>query len=178
MNNNIEIIKDINENNCVLIKKPCFKGRQKEEWHIIEDYLKKYIGQCFEIEENSEKVFISTDFPDEFANSESRIKLKGAVARAKANSSLAIPEMIQIAENRSFERNRKDKHRKDAEFGWYRYTTRFAIPVYDNEGKIVRLNIYMAKLLVRHANDDKKYLYDIVDIKKETSSPLWSTTVR
>lgn len=33
-------------------------------------------------------------------------------------------------------------------------------------------NVYFAKMLVRHSVDNKKYLYDILGIKKETSSPL------
>ena len=35
-----------------------------------------------------------------------------------------------------------------------------------------RYNIFSARMLVRHADDGKKYLYDLLAIKKETSSPL------
>ena len=35
-------------------------------------------------------------------------------------------------------------------------------------------NIYSARMLVRHAADGKKYLYDLLKIKKEMSSPLES----
>ncbi len=49
----------------------------------------------------------------------------------------------------------------------------FALPVYDDTmEKIARHNIYSASMLVRHANNGQKYLYDILAIKKETSSPL------
>ena len=69
----------------------------------------------------------------------------------------------------------KQKHEKDAKYGWYRYDVRFALPVYsDKTGNIERYNIYIAVMLVRHSEDDKKYLYDIISIKKETSSPLES----
>jgi len=34
-----------------------------------------------------------------------------------------------------------------------------------------RYNIFTAIMLVRHAEDGKKYLYDFTTIKKETSSP-------
>lgn len=34
----------------------------------------------------------------------------GAVAKAKANSATAIPELIQIATNPKWEENRKEKH--------------------------------------------------------------------
>lgn len=66
----------------------------------------------------------------------------GAVAKAKANSATAIPELIQIATNPKWEENRKEKH-----------------------------NIDSGCLLVNHAENGKKYLYDILSIKKETSNP-------
>lgn len=59
-----------------------------------------------------------------------------------------------------------------AKYGWYRYTVRFALPVYnDKTGTLERYNIYKATMLVRHADDNNKYLYDYIGIKKETSSP-------
>lgn len=96
----------------------------------------------------------------------------GLVSKAKANASQGIPELIQIATNPSFSENTKKKHVKDAKYGWYRYDVRFAIPVYEEEsGELLRYNIFRARMLVRHAEDDKKYLYDFLAIKKETNSP-------
>ncbi len=158
----------------VLINDVRFKGK-RQEWIIIENYLKEYIGEFYQIEESSEKVFISTDFPDEYANSESRIALKGAAAKAKANASQIIPELVRIATNKRHSDNNKKKHDRDAKYGWYRYDVRFALPVYNNKsGNVERYNIYKAIMLVRHAEDGKKYLYDFIAVKKETSSPLKS----
>jgi hypothetical protein len=47
---------------------------------------------------------------------------------------------------------------------------RFALPVYD-ENVLVRYNIFHARLLINHAENGKKYLYDILAVKKETSKP-------
>ena len=47
---------------------------------------------------------------------------------------------------------------------------RFAIPVYEND-VLVRYNVFGARLLITHAENGKKYLYDILTIKKETSKP-------
>ena len=80
---------------------------------------------------------------------------------AKANAAQAIPEMIEIATNGVFEDNRKAKHGRDAKNGWYRYDTRFALPVYGDEGNIERYNIFRGRLLIRHASSGKKYLFDI-----------------
>lgn len=56
--------------------------------------------------------------------------------------------------------------------GWYYYTTRFAIPIYENDIKSDIYNIYSACLLINRTKFGKMYLYDLVDIKKEASTPL------
>ena len=68
----------------------------------------------------------------------------------------------------------KAKHGRYAKNGWYRYDTRFALPVYGEDGNVERYNIFRGRLLIRHASSGKKYLYDILEIKKETSTPLES----
>ena len=172
MERNIHIVKDTNGKNIVLINDIRYKGK-REEWSRIEEYLKQYVGKCYEIEESKEIIIISKDFPDEFANSESRITLKGAVAKAKANASQNIPELIQIATNQRHTDNKKKKHQEDAKYGWDRYDVHFALPVRnDKSGMIERYNVYKAIMVVRHSGDGNKYLYDFVAIKKETSSPL------
>jgi len=170
---NVNIIYDTDGKKIVLINDIRFRGKKREEWEEIKKYLIEYIGNYYEIQESSNKIYIDKDFPDEYVSSESRIALKGAVAKAKANASQGIPELIQIATNVSFSENTKKKHERDAKLGWYRYDVRFALPVYDDKsGELVRYNIFSARMLVRHAEDGKKYLYDLLAIKKETSSPL------
>ncbi|WP_373102914.1 hypothetical protein [Blautia obeum] len=68
---------------------------------------------------------------------------------------------------KQYEANTKIKHGKDAKYGWYRYESRFALPIYDEDGDIVRYNIFYAIMLMRRAQDQKMYLYDIIQIKKE-----------
>jgi len=65
--------------------------------------------------------------------------------------------------------NKKNKHSRHAKNGWYRYDTRFALPVYDENGDVERYNVFSARLLIRHASSGKMYLYDVLEIKKETS---------
>ena len=45
-----------------------------------------------------------------------------------------------------------------------------ALPVYGDDGEIERYNVFHASMLIRCASDEKMYLYDIIDIKKETSN--------
>jgi hypothetical protein len=57
---------------------------------------------------------------------------------------------------------------RDAKNGWYRYDTRFALPVYGDDENVERYNVFHGRILIRHASGGKKYLYDILEIKKET----------
>ena len=72
----------------------------------------------------------------------------------------------------SSKENLKEKHDSDAKYGWYRYDTKFALPVYNENQGLERFNVFQAVLLIRHAQDGKLYLYDLVNIKKETGKPL------
>ncbi len=97
---------------------------------------------------------------------------KLANAKAKANAATGIPELIEIAVGKHFRKNKEDKHKRDGKNGWYRYDSRFAIPVYGGDGEVERYNVFHASMLIRHSNDGKMYLYDVIDIKKETSNSL------
>ncbi len=172
MDRKVDIIKDADGKSIVVINDLRFKGRRSVDWEVVEDCLKEYIGEYAEITETSDVVYIGADFPDEFSHSKDTRALRGANMYAKANSSSAIMEMIEIATGKTFTENYAQKHSTDAKFGWYRYDTRFAIPVYDDDGELERYNVFKARILVRHAKDGKLYLYDVVRTKKETSRPL------
>ena len=169
-NRNVNIITDADSKKLVLINDIRFKGKRQIDWDDVKQYLKGYVGDYYEIEENAECIFIGNELPEEYTESESRKSLMGANAKAKANAATAIPELIQIASNPAYEENRKEKHVKNAMHGWYRYDVRFALPVYE-ENVLVRYNIFYAQLLINHAENGKKYLYDILAVKKETSRP-------
>ena len=171
-NGNVSIIADADGNKVVVINDLRFKRSKKVDWNTVENYLKEYIGVCAEILDTNEMVYIGSDFPDEYAHSKDTKVLRGPNEYAKANASSAIKELIQIASNKAFTENHKDKHNSKAKYGWYRYDTRFAVPKYDNDGELAGYNIFKGRLVIRHAQDGKLYLYDILRIKKETSEPL------
>lgn len=170
MGRNINIIKDTEGNKIVLINDIIFKGKRSVNWTDVENYLKRYVGEFYSIADTDEVVYIGADLPDEYANSNYSVRLKGAVAKAKANAAQGLPEMIEIAAGKQFEENKKEKHRKDAKLGWYRYESRFALPVHADNGEVERYNVFHALMLMRKAGDGKLYLYDITEIKKETST--------
>ena len=166
MNKSVSIITDLDGSIIVLINDIRFKSRKRIDWDKIEQYLKEYIGKYFEIAETSEKIYIGSDFPDEFSHSNDTKGLKGANMKATANVTPAIGELIQIASDKSEYPDYNSKHGVKAKFGWYRYNTRFGIPVYDEEGNLERYNIFGARMLVRCDADGKLYLYDLVRTKK------------
>ena len=166
---NISVIQDTDGNNIVMINDIVFKGKRSIEWSDVETYLRQYVGDFYQIAETEDIIYIGTDLPDEYSGSNYTKHIKGTIAKAKANAAQAIPEMIEIATSKSFEDNKKNKHSRHAKNGWYRYDTRFALPVYSENGEIERYNVFSARLLIRHASSGKMYLYDVLEIKKETS---------
>ena len=166
---NVSVIQDIDGNNIVMINDIVFKGKRSVEWTDVEKYLRQYVGDFYQIAETEDIIYIGTDLPDEYSGSNYTKHMKGMIVKAKANAAQAIPEMIEIATSKTFEDNKKNKHNRHAKHGWYRYDTRFALPVYDENGEVRRYNVFSARLLIRHASSGKMYLYDVLEIKKETS---------
>ena len=172
MERNINVIDDLDGGKIVVINDIAFKGRQKIEWPEVEKYLKQFVGEYYSIIETSDMIYIGSDLPDEFTGSNYTKKLKGALAKAKANATQGLPELIEIASKKRFKENLKEKHDSDAKYGWYRYDTKFALPVYNENQELERFNVFQAVLLIRHAQDGKLYLYDLVNIKKKRVSRL------
>lgn len=156
----------------VIIPEIVFTNKQKINWSEVELYLTRYLGEIVEITETKDIVYIGKTFPDEYTGSNYTRKAKGARAKVKANAVQGILSMVEIATDRVFRENHKEKHNTDARQGWYYYTTRFALPIYENDKKTEVYNIYSACLVINRSSSGKLYLYDLVDIKKEASNPL------
>ena len=152
---NISVVRDEDGNKIVVVNDVIFKGK-KIVWEDVERYLKRYVGEFYKIADDSEIIFIGTELPGEYTGSVYTKRMHGAGEKAKANAAQIIPEMIQIAQNGTYESNRKEKHNRDAKNGWYRYDTRFAMPVYNDCGELERYNIFKARLLIRHSSSGKK----------------------
>ena len=156
-----------------IIEKTLFFSKQNIPWNDVEKYLKKYIGQVYVVEEYQDIIHITGEFPNEYAESKYTKKLRGALAKVKANAVQIIDFMVINATNRRWVENKALKHSKKAAEGWYRYDTYFAIAVKGNDEEKRRLNRYRATLVVR-INSKGLFLYDVIDIKKEASTPLES----
>ena len=168
---NVSVIKNADGNHIVVINDIIFKGKRSINWQDVEDYLKEHVGEFYTVLETKDIVYFGSDLPDEYAHSNHTMSLKGANAKAKANAAQGLGKMLEIAQNASFVENKKSKHAFDAGNGWYRYESRFALPVYGADEKIEHYNIFHVYMIIRHDLNGKKYLYDVINIKKETSTP-------
>lgn len=171
---NVQVIKDKLGDSLVKINDIRFRGKRSVDWSDVKEFLKDYVGDMYRVASSGDVVYIGNELPDEYTGSRYTHSLMGTAAKAKANAAQGIPELIEIAKDKHFKENQGEKHQWNARYGWYRYNSRFALPVYSGDGNIERYNVFHASLLIRHDNDGKMYLYDIIDIKKETSNPLES----
>ena len=169
---NVSVIQDIDGNNIVVINDIRFKGKRSIDWKEVRAYLKEYVGDFYKVASTGDVIYIGDDLPSEYSGSKYTHSIKGTNAKAKANAAQGIPEMIEIALGKHFRENKESKHWRNAMYGWYRYDSRFAIPVYRDDEEMERYNIFHASLIVRYSEDGKLYLYDVIDIKKETSNPI------
>lgn len=170
MQRKVAVVEDLEGNKIVVMHDIIFKGKRSVEWADVETYLKRFVGEEYNIEATGDLIYIGTDLPDEYTHSNYTMLLRGANAKAKANAAQGLPEIIEIATEKAHKENFKDKHNQDAKYGWYKYTSRFALPVYDGDGEVERYNVFQVIMIVRHAKNGKMYLYDIMNIKKETSN--------
>lgn len=168
---NVNIILDTDGNKIVVIHDIIFKNKQNISWNDVERYLRQYVGEFYTIAEDNEKIYIGTDLPDEYAHSNYTVKLKGGLAKTKVNLVQAIPELVEISTNPIFIENHEKKHRKDAKYGWYRYDAKFAIAIYNRNGEVEKYNVFNARMIIRVDSDGRKYLYDIINIKKGSEYP-------
>lgn len=152
--------------NIPVIERTLFFGKNNIPWNDVEKYLKKYIGRTYVVREYQDKINIPGDFPNEYAESRYTKKLRGALAKVKANAAQIIDQLIVNATNRRWVENKEIKHKENASGGWYRYDTYFAVLVKSSNEESERMNHYKATVIVRITSKGL-FLYDIVDIKKE-----------
>lgn len=172
MDRNVIITEDTEGKKIVVINQIRFAGKRLINWEDVKEYLKAFVGKVYRAENTDNMIYIGNDLPNEYTGSIYTYKLKGTVAKAKANAAQGLPEMIRIASGRHFRENKSEKHYRNAALGWYRYDSRFALPVYGESGDVERYNMFHASMIVRHDENGKMYLYDVMDIKKETGNPL------
>ena len=147
-----------------------FTGKNNIKWDKVEEYVRQYSGNKYIVKEYDDEVLVNAVSADEYANSRYTASLKGALAKVKANMSTKIPELISNADNRRWLDNKSNKHIKNASKGWYRYDVGVEFPVKAVGEDSIRWNKYKGIMVVR-CNDNGLLFYDIINIKKEVSTP-------
>lgn len=129
---------------------------QKKAKRIIESQKNKTYKNL----ESSYNVLIDNKVSNEYIYSKNTRNLSKELKKVKCILSNYLKELILLGKDKEIINIKKDKHTYDAKYGFYRYKIRFSLK--DKEE-----TIYNAVLLIRNSYNGKKYLYDILDIKKE-----------
>lgn len=122
--------------------------------------LKEHKDNVYKIIETNDNIVVDKKGIKEYIFSEYSKNLKYNKKVIKSILSKYIDKVIAYSNNKQYDKNRKNKHNKDAKYGFYKYNIIFSIINNQKE------DIYSATLLVRNSEDEKKYLYDILNIKK------------
>ena len=127
---------------------------------------------------DAQPVYVGKDLPGEYKGSEYTHGMSRALREVKMQAATNLDEMLLLAENGEWQGNVKPKHSKDAQNGWYRYETQFAVPVLNAKKAIDHYTVYGGTLLIRNDADGRSYLYDLLDMqkKKVISAPSFSAT--
>lgn len=103
-----------------------------QDVQVAEEYLKTLISSerpFSTILVDAQPVYIGKDLPGEYRSSEYTKSMKPALRNIKMQAATNLDEMLLLAEDGSWLKNIKPKHAKDAQNGWYRYKTEFAVPI-------------------------------------------------
>lgn len=90
MDRNVNVITDLKGNKIVLINDIIFKGKRNVNWKDVEQYLRQYVGEFYAITDTKKIVFIGSDLPDEYSNSNYTHKLKGGKCKSKGQCSTGL----------------------------------------------------------------------------------------
>lgn len=149
-------------------------NKNKSISRTMVDTAKKYIGKYACIVESGQRIYLGNDFPKEFAYSKYSQYLSKELKLAKGMTISGIIELIESATNRKYCNKKKSKHAKDAKYGFYKYDIFFSFVRNTKE------YIYQGMILIRNDKNGKKYLYDILNIKKIGSNllPVVSNSIK
>lgn len=156
----------------VVVTDNIFDGHSGEKSvDVIYKYLKGHIGEVYPLIESGQKVYIGKDLPGEYTRSKYTQHSSKQIKNIKNQAAQNLGEMVEIAANRRWEKNKKKKHEHDAKYGFYKYRTRFAI----KNGSNV-YEVYNSTIVIRNSENGKKYLYDIIKIKRDNDVRLAATS--
>lgn len=147
--------------NRVRISENIFVNVCKDELNkTMMSILNKKIGTYIKHIESGQKIYIGEDLPGEYTYSRSSQSLTIYKKYIKAIIINNLEDIIKHCYNRDYEPNHKNRHIVDGKYGFYRYKIKFSVKLDKKE------EYYEAVVLLRNDANKKKYLYDILGIKK------------
>ena len=167
-------LKNVDGKQVVWIDNNPLTSKELRNHKSVAEYIAQHIGEVYTIIESGQKVYLGEDLPGEYTQSRYTSYLNrndAGTLKAKNKAASGLGELIETAANRRWEKTIHPDS-KDAKYGMYRYDSSFAFPVKQADGKISNVSAYDVELLIRNASDGKKYLYDIVGIKENTTVML------
>ena len=69
----------------ICLERILFSGKQNIQWHAVEAYLKRFVGMRFTVKEYGDMLRVNSSFTDEYTESQYTKKLRGSLAKVKAN---------------------------------------------------------------------------------------------
>lgn len=105
MERNVNVIRDVNGNNIVIINDIRFKGKRSVKWEDVKKYLETFVGEFYEIADTKDIVYMGSGLHDEYTGSKYTYSLKGTAAKAKADAAQGIPEMLGTVTGKQFRQN-------------------------------------------------------------------------
>ena len=156
----------------IIITELIISSKKRINWSIVEQYLNKYDAKVFVVDETNEKINIDKHFIDEYIGSKYTRSLKGTNALVKANIPSILEDIVKFAYNKRHFEDYNSKHKSFAKGGWNRYDSNIFMPIRNDKQEVIGYSKYNLTLVVRVTKGNKLYLYDIVNIKKETGNPL------
>ncbi len=126
----------------------------------MKKHIQNMLDKSFTLIESGQKVYIGKDLSGEYIFSKYAVSLTNTeiIIRGKLLSNLK--DIVENCSCRNYSNHKKEKHKKDAKYGFYKYKIRFSIALKERE------ELYKAVVLIRNDANGKKYLYDILGIKK------------
>lgn len=106
----VAVTEDSRGRKIVLIEGMLFRGKRNIDWRAVERRLKAFVGSTYIVASLGHEINIGSDLPDEYTGSRYTAGLMGANAKAKANASAGLPELIEIATGGFFRANAADRH--------------------------------------------------------------------
>ena len=69
MQRKVNVVEDLKGNKIAVIHDVIFQGKRSVEWVDVEQYLKRFVGEEYTIEETGDLIYIGADLPDEYTHS-------------------------------------------------------------------------------------------------------------